>query len=86
MEAVRRAGAQLDVDDAGPVLRGQVPAQVVAVLRANRDRVGAVLKLRAVHRCLGFSEEDVAFIEAALLAGRIERVNVVAFAPQAAPA
>lgn len=86
LDAVRQAGAHLDLDEAGPVLRGHVPPDVVSVLRQNRDRVAAVLRLRAVHRKMGLAEEDVLFVETALLSDRELEVRVVARPPVGAPA
>jgi len=81
IEAVREAGAHLVLDDQGPLLRGRVPADVVAVLRANRDRVAALLRLRELHRGMGLDAEDTLLVERAILSGQIENVLLVVKTP-----
>jgi hypothetical protein len=81
LEAIGEAGAHLDVDEVGPILRGRVPAAVVETLRANRDRVAAVLQLRDIHRAMGFDEADVEFIEKALLSGKVNEIRIVSRPP-----
>ena len=87
LDAMRQAGAHLLLDDQGPLLRGRVPKDVVAVLREHRDRVAAVLKLRELHREVGLSEEEILFCETAILSGRVDKVRlIVAPPPSAGPA
>lgn len=81
LAVVHQAGAHLALDEKGPVLRGSVPAEVVEVLRAHRDRVAAILRLREVHRAMGLSEEDVLFMEEAMLSGRVSEIRIVARPP-----
>jgi hypothetical protein len=81
LEGICQADADSDVDGAGPILHGRVPAEVIETLHANRDRVIAVLQLRAVHRAIELTEGDVLFVEQALLAGRELDVRVVARPP-----
>lgn len=84
LEAVQAAGVLLTLDDQGPILRpaGRAPAVAVAVLREHRDRVAAVLRLRELHRGMGLSEEDVRFVEEALLSGRVSEVRIVVRGPE----
>jgi hypothetical protein len=85
--AVRESGAELVLSPEGkPRLRGSVPPEVVAALRRDRDRVAAILSLRVVHRGMGFSLEDVLFIEDALLSGRISEIRIAARPPEGTPA
>lgn len=85
--AVREAGAELVLGAQGqPRLRGRVPAEVVAALRADRDRLAAVLALREVHAAMGLAPEDVAMIEEALLSGGINEIRIAVRAPDGAPA
>ena len=76
-EVVRR-GIHVRLD--GDLLRAAGPLDdtLRAGLRANRDQLVAVFKLREVHRAMGFSEEDVMFIEAGLLSGRINEIRICA--------
>ena len=82
LEAVRQAGAILLLaENGGPRLRGRVDPAVVEALRQHRDRLAAVLALRVVHRAAGFSEDDIGFIEAAMLEGRVSELRIVSRPP-----
>jgi hypothetical protein len=82
IEAVRAAGAVLLLDhDGAPKLRGRVAPEVIEALRADKPRVAAVLKLRAVHVAMGLSPADVAMVEAALLSGAVSEVRIAALPP-----
>jgi hypothetical protein len=83
LQAVAAAGVVLALDDHGPVLRpaGRAPREAVSVLKAHRDRVTAILRLREIHRAMGFGEEDVFFIEKALLSGAVREVRIAAHPP-----
>jgi hypothetical protein len=56
-----------------------VRAQVVSILRAERE--SAILRLREIHRAMGFSEEDVLFIEEALLSGKVLELRIASTPP-----
>ena len=88
VQAVEAAGVVLALDDQGPTLRpaGRAPREAVAVLKAHRDRVAAILRLRAVHAAMGFPHDDVMLIEAALLAGKVNEIRVAVMPPSALPA
>lgn len=86
LDAVRVAGAVLVVDEQGPLLRGRVPPEVVGVLREHRDRVAAILKLREIHRSMGFCAADIKFIEDALLSGAARELRIAVRPPAAVPA
>lgn len=80
LEAVHAAGAVLALGaDGRPVLRPAdvVPRPVVEVLRAHRDQLQAVLRLRVLHRAMGLSEEDVLLVERAIIEGSITSINVI---------
>ncbi len=46
-------------------------------LRANKSRLLAVLRLREVHKAMGFSEGDIRFIEKAILSGNVSEIRIV---------
>jgi hypothetical protein len=77
LEAVRAAGATLVLDGQGPLLRGRVDSPVVEVLRQHKDQLVAALRLREVHRAMGFDEADIRLIEEALLSGKVNAVTIV---------
>lgn len=61
---------------------GRLSAEAKAAIRAHKDQLKAVIRLRAIHVAMGFSREDVLFIEHAMLAGNIREVRIAARAPQ----
>ena len=80
-EAIRDGGADLVLAPEGPKVRGPVADPVVAVLRANKSKVIACLKLREIHAAMGYGDADIAFIEKALLSGKVSEIRIAAMAP-----
>jgi len=85
-ESCRAAGAVLELDDDGvPVVtkdEGRPLARsAVQTIAAHRDRVAAILRLRELHRGMGFTEDDLLFIEAALLSGQLSVLRIVVRSP-----
>lgn len=81
LEHATAAGVTLVVVDDGAMVarpRAAVTDELRAAIREHKDQLVAVLRLRDVHRSMGFTEEDVRFIEAALLSGRIREIRVAA--------
>ena len=55
-------------------------------IRANKARLVAILKLRDWHRRMGLPEEDVLFVEQALLSGKVKEIRVVSWVSPGGPA
>jgi hypothetical protein len=81
-ETIRR-GVHLIPDGTGLRARGLLDDDLRQGIRANKDQLVAILKLRETHRAMGFSDEDVMFIEQALLSGRVQEIKVVVRASSA---
>lgn len=82
MTATARAGVLLEVDEAGQFVitvdgPGQLTPEMRQGIQAHRAQLVAALKLREVHRAMGFDETDVMMIEAALLEGKVNNVVIV---------
>jgi hypothetical protein len=56
---------------------GRLAPDVRAALVAHKDQLKAVLRLREIHRAMGFDESDVRMIEEALLSGKVNEVTIV---------
>jgi len=56
---------------------GPLSPELRAGIRANKDRLVAILRLREWHRRLGFSEAEVEFIEQALLSTKVSEIRIV---------
>lgn len=80
MAAAAEAGVALAVNPEGQLTAnppGRLAPEVKAVLVGHKDQLVAVLKLREVHRAMGFDEADVLMIERALLEGRVNTMVIV---------
>lgn len=91
MIAAAEAGVTLGLSDGGSLVittpdRSALAPEVKTALIDHRDRLAAALKLRVIHRAMGLSEEDVMFVEQALLMGRISEIKIVARPPEGPPA
>jgi RecA-family ATPase len=79
-----RLGIALAADDLDRIHvrpRAWLTPELAAAITANRDRVLALLKLREIHRAMGFSEADVRMIESALLSGTVTEIRIAALPP-----
>jgi hypothetical protein len=80
-----RLGLVLAADDRDMIHvrpRSLLTRELAAAICANRDRVLAALKLREIHRAMGFSGADVRMIERAMLSGAIDHIRVVGRPPR----
>jgi hypothetical protein len=69
-------------------LKGGPPAAVEALdpevrraLAEHRERLVAAVRLREMHREMGLSEEDILFVEDAILDGKVKTVRLAVPAP-----
>jgi hypothetical protein len=82
MTATAQAGVVLEVDEGGQFIitvdgPGQLTPEMRQGIKAHKDQLVAALKLREVHRAMGFDETDVLMIETALLSGKVSGVTIV---------
>ena len=89
LEAAAAVGATLVLDDEQQLTvevdnpETRLPPAVREGLKVHKDRLRAVLKLRAIHTAMGFATDDVLFIEKALLSGRVAEIRVATLPPRA---
>ncbi len=79
VEAVRR-GLTLTPDEKDRLHAQPASAlteELRAGIKAHKPRLVAILKLREAHRAMGLPEADVAFVEEALLSGKVKELRVV---------
>ena len=84
LSAVTEAGVVLAVNPSGQLTAhppGRLAHEVKAALSTHKEQLVAILRLREVHRAMGFDDTDVLMIERALLSGQVNNVVIVA-APQ----
>jgi hypothetical protein len=74
---VDEVGAALEKDDDAAPLTPEDRA----LFREHRDRLAAILTLRRIHTLMGYSPEDVLFIERALLSDRALEVRMMPLPP-----
>lgn len=55
---------------------GPLPDSIRCGLVQHKERVLAALRLRELHRAMGLSEDDVLFVEEALLSGRVAELRI----------
>jgi len=55
---------------------GPLPETIRRGLVEHKERILPALRLRELHRAMGLSEDDVLFVEEALLSGRVAEVRI----------
>lgn len=81
LDLTAMAGVSLAVGEAGALVArpgSAITDELRAGIRETKDQLVAILKLRQVHRLMGFDETDVLMIEKALLSGQVNNVVIVA--------
>lgn len=91
LAAAVQAGVVVELDVEGQLTvtvdaPGQLTAEVRQGIREHKARLVAALQLREIHRAMGFDEADVAFIEEALLSGKVGEIRIAARPPSGASA
>ena len=81
LEQAARAGLVLRVE--GERIRAQssgvpITPELKEGLKTNREQIVAILRLRDVHRAMGLSDDDIVFVERALLSGSVSEIRIVA--------
>ena len=87
--SARAAGLELIPLDGGRLYarpKAALTDELRKAIREHKDRLVAVLQLREVHRAMGLSEEDVLFVEDALLSGKVGEIRIVSRPPSGATA
>jgi hypothetical protein len=86
MAATVEAGVTLDLDDQGRLVAippGRLAPEVRESIREHKDRLKSALRLRALHRGMGLSEEDVMFCERAIISGKVADIRLIVSPPRA---
>ena len=89
LSAVADAGVVLAVNPLGQLTArppGRLAPEVKAALSTHKGQLVALLRLRQVHRLMGFDAADVLLIERAILSGQVNQVVIVAAPAESRPA
>jgi predicted RNA-binding Zn ribbon-like protein len=84
VEAVEAAGITLSLDAQYRLVAnppGRLTDAARDAIKLHKGQLKSVIRLRAIHRAMGFSPEDVLFIERALLSGRVSEMKIAVPAP-----